>query len=62
LAGVVPFFVIAIYPLYRAPDSLVVTDFPARLAEFREKRFTLLWRDSRFGAGFKRCEIVWSFW
>jgi hypothetical protein len=33
--------------------SLIVADFPALFAEFRRKRFTLLWRGSRdgFGAG-----------
>jgi hypothetical protein len=32
---------------------LIVADFPALIAEFRGKRFTLLWRGSRdgFGAG-----------
>jgi hypothetical protein len=42
-------------PLYRASDSLVVADFSALLAEFCEKRFTLLWRGGRFDArpGFK---------
>jgi hypothetical protein len=37
--------------------SLIVADFPALLAEFREKRFTLLWRGSRagFGAGDFHC-------
>jgi hypothetical protein len=31
--------------------SLIVADFPALFAEFREKRFTLLWRGSRDGFG-----------
>jgi hypothetical protein len=31
--------------------SLIVADFPALFAEFRGKRFTLLWRGSRDGFG-----------
>jgi uncharacterized coiled-coil protein SlyX len=31
--------------------SLIVADFPAIFAEFREKRFSLLWRGSRDGFG-----------
>jgi hypothetical protein len=31
--------------------SLIVADFPALFAEFREKHFTLLWRGSRDGFG-----------
>jgi hypothetical protein len=31
--------------------SLIVADFPALFAEFRRKRFTLLWRGSRDGFG-----------
>jgi hypothetical protein len=31
--------------------SLIIADFPALFAEFREKRFTLLWRGSRNGFG-----------
>jgi hypothetical protein len=32
-------------------DSLIVSDFPAIFAEFRGKRFSLLWRGSRDGFG-----------
>jgi hypothetical protein len=31
--------------------SLIVSEFPALFAEFRQKRFTLLWRGSRDGFG-----------
>ena len=34
-----------------APDSEILTDFPALFDEFRRKRFTLLWRGSRDGFG-----------
>jgi hypothetical protein len=30
---------------------MIIADFPGLLGEFREKRFTLLWRGGRFGAG-----------
>jgi hypothetical protein len=40
--------------------SLIVADFPALFAEFREKRFSLLWRGSRDGFGaadfHRRCD------
>jgi hypothetical protein len=55
-------------PLLCPPDpsvsgfsSLIVADFPALFAEFRNKRFTLLWRGSRDGFGardfHKRCDL-----
>jgi hypothetical protein len=41
-------------------DSLIILDFPAIFAEFREKRFNLLWLGSRDGFGSKefhsRCD------
>jgi hypothetical protein len=42
------------FPLPPAPTgftSLIVARFPALFAEFRWKRFTLLWRGSRNGFG-----------
>jgi hypothetical protein len=32
-------------------DSVIISDFPAIFADFREKRFSLLWRGSRDGFG-----------
>jgi hypothetical protein len=41
-------------------DSAIVPDFPAIFEEFREKKFTLLWRGSRDGFGVRdfhsRCD------
>jgi hypothetical protein len=36
-------------PLPRGFASLIIADFPALFAEFRGKRFSLLWRGSRNG-------------
>jgi hypothetical protein len=47
-------------PLYRGPvpsapslDSRIISDFPKIVAEFREKRVSLLWRGRRDGFGAK---------
>jgi uncharacterized coiled-coil protein SlyX len=41
-----------VQPLPRnAPDSKIISDFPEIFAQFRGKRFTLLWRGSRDGFG-----------
>jgi hypothetical protein len=42
---------VALHPPPCAFASLIVADFPALFAEFRGKRFTLLWRGSRDGFG-----------
>jgi hypothetical protein len=51
---------LALPPAPAGFPSLIVADFPALFAEFRGKRFTLLWRGSRDGFGardfHRRCD------